>query len=59
MIINFDEHTIVPNYKFGIIYQRHGQTTEEELFSNMNSSSALDEFLELVADKVELQDFKG
>ncbi|XP_072036397.1 rap1 GTPase-activating protein 1-like isoform X2 [Amphiura filiformis] len=59
MIVNFDEHTIVPNYKFGIIYQRYGQTTEEELFSNMNSSSALDEFLDLLAEKVELQDFKG
>ncbi|XP_043919150.1 rap1 GTPase-activating protein 1 isoform X2 [Protopterus annectens] len=59
LIVTFDEHVISNNFKFGVIYQKQSQTTEEELFSNTEESPAFVEFLELIGQKVELQDFKG
>ncbi|XP_044138390.1 rap1 GTPase-activating protein 1 isoform X1 [Bufo gargarizans] len=59
LIVTFDEHVISNNFKFGVIYQRTGQTTEEELFSTTQESAAFVEFLELLGERVLLQDFKG
>ncbi|KAG7254079.1 hypothetical protein CRUP_037938 [Coryphaenoides rupestris] len=59
LIVTFDEHVISNNFKFGVVYQKFGQTTEEELFSNMDESPAFVEFLEFLGQKIELHDFKG
>ncbi|KAI9548986.1 Rap1 GTPase-activating protein 1, partial [Dissostichus eleginoides] len=59
LIVTFDEHVISNNFKFGVIYQKFGQTTEEELFGNMEESPSFVEFLEFLGHKVELHDFKG
>ncbi|XP_053546204.1 rap1 GTPase-activating protein 1 [Bombina bombina] len=59
LIVTFDEHVISNNFKFGVIYQKTGQTSEEELFSTIDESPAFAEFLELLGDQVFLQDFKG
>ncbi|XP_059511545.1 rap1 GTPase-activating protein 1 isoform X6 [Stegostoma tigrinum] len=59
LIVTFDEHVISNHFKFGVIYQKFGQTSEEELFTNNEESPAFIEFLELLGEKVELQDFKG
>ncbi|XP_067826564.1 rap1 GTPase-activating protein 1 isoform X11 [Heptranchias perlo] len=59
LIVTFDEHVISNHFKFGVIYQKLGQTSEEELFTNNEESPAFVEFLELLGEKVELQDFKG
>uniref|UniRef100_A0A8C6UVL4 RAP1 GTPase activating protein n=1 Tax=Neogobius melanostomus TaxID=47308 RepID=A0A8C6UVL4_9GOBI len=59
LIVTFDEHVISNNFKFGVIFQRFGQTTEEELFGNMEESPAFVEFLEFLGHKIELHDFKG
>uniref|UniRef100_A0A4W5MJ37 RAP1 GTPase activating protein n=1 Tax=Hucho hucho TaxID=62062 RepID=A0A4W5MJ37_9TELE len=59
LIVNFDEHVISNNFKFGVIYQKFGQTSEEELFGNSVESPAFVEFLEFLGEKVELHDFKG
>ncbi|XP_040926732.1 rap1 GTPase-activating protein 1 isoform X5 [Betta splendens] len=59
LIVTFDEHVISNNFKFGVIYQKFGQTSEEELFGNMEESSAFVEFLEFLGEKIELHDFKG
>uniref|UniRef100_A0A4W5QN34 RAP1 GTPase activating protein n=1 Tax=Hucho hucho TaxID=62062 RepID=A0A4W5QN34_9TELE len=59
LIVTFDEHVISNNFKFGVIYQKFGQTTEEELFGNSDESPAFVEFLEFLGDKIELYDFKG
>ncbi|XP_023181190.1 rap1 GTPase-activating protein 1 isoform X4 [Xiphophorus maculatus] len=59
LIVTFDEHVISNNFKFGVIYQRFGQTSEEELFGNMEESPAFIEFLEFLGTKIELHDFKG
>ena len=34
LIMAYDEHVIDNRFKFGLIYQRAGQVTEEELFGN-------------------------
>ncbi|XP_051895143.1 rap1 GTPase-activating protein 1 isoform X2 [Pristis pectinata] len=59
LIVTFDEHVISNHFKFGVIYQKLGQTSEEELFTNNEESPAFVEFLQLLGEKVELQDFKG
>ncbi|NWX27624.1 RPGP1 protein, partial [Notiomystis cincta] len=59
LIVAFDEHVISNNFKFGIIYQKPGQTTEEEVFSNTVESQGFLEFLDFLGDKIQLQDFRG
>ncbi|XP_055375676.1 rap1 GTPase-activating protein 1-like isoform X1 [Condylostylus longicornis] len=59
LIASYDEHVIVTNFKFGVLYQRYGQTTEEELFSNNNASSAFDEFLDCLGQRIKLKEHKG
>uniref|UniRef100_A0A5S6QFF8 Rap-GAP domain-containing protein n=1 Tax=Trichuris muris TaxID=70415 RepID=A0A5S6QFF8_TRIMR len=59
MIMSFDEHMLVNCYKFGVVYQKFGQTSEEELFGNVTHSKQMEEFLEILGDKVKLLDFKG
>lgn len=59
MICRYDEHVITNTFKFGIVYQRAGQLTEEELFGNINHSPAMEEFLHMLGDRVKLKDFQG
>uniref|UniRef100_H2UG19 RAP1 GTPase activating protein a n=1 Tax=Takifugu rubripes TaxID=31033 RepID=H2UG19_TAKRU len=59
LIVTFDEHVISNNFKFGVIYQKFGQTSEEELFGNNDESPAFVEFLEFLGEKIELHNFKG
>ncbi|XP_027026292.2 rap1 GTPase-activating protein 1 isoform X17 [Tachysurus fulvidraco] len=59
LIVTFDEHVISNNFKFGVIYQKFGQTVEEELFGNNEESPAFVEFLEFLGQKIKLHEFKG
>uniref|UniRef100_A0A8C3JJB0 Rap-GAP domain-containing protein n=1 Tax=Calidris pygmaea TaxID=425635 RepID=A0A8C3JJB0_9CHAR len=59
LIVAFDEHVISNNFKFGVIYQKPGQTTEEEVFSNTEESLGFLEFLDFLGDKIQLRDFRG
>lgn len=59
MIASYDEHVLVSNFKFGVLYQTYGQTTEEELFANNNSSPALEEFLDVLGQRIRLKDHRG
>ncbi|XP_060791152.1 rap1 GTPase-activating protein 2b isoform X3 [Neoarius graeffei] len=59
LILNYDEHELNNTFKFGVIYQKFGQTSEEELFGNNEETPAFTEFLQVLGDCVELQDFKG
>ncbi|KAF5270742.1 hypothetical protein FQA39_LY01480 [Lamprigera yunnana] len=59
LIANYDEHVLVTNFKFGILYQRFGQTTEEELFCNNETNTAFDGFLNLLGRRIQLKDHKG
>nr|XP_055052724.1 rap1 GTPase-activating protein 2a isoform X2 [Misgurnus anguillicaudatus] len=59
LIVGFDEHEVNNTFKFGVIYQKFGQTSEEELFGNNEETPAFAEFLNVLGDNIELQDFKG
>uniref|UniRef100_A0A646QE85 Rap1 GTPase-activating protein 1 n=1 Tax=Hemiscolopendra marginata TaxID=943146 RepID=A0A646QE85_9MYRI len=59
LVVAYDEHVLVNTLKFGVIYQRFGQTTEEEIFGNVTHSPAMEEFLEMLGDRLKLKDFKG
>ncbi|XP_040903294.1 rap1 GTPase-activating protein 1 isoform X4 [Toxotes jaculatrix] len=59
LIVTFDEHVISNNFKFGVIFQKFGQTSEEDLFGNSEESPAFIEFLEFLGEKIELHNFKG
>ncbi|XP_030044243.1 rap1 GTPase-activating protein 1 isoform X3 [Microcaecilia unicolor] len=59
LIVTFDEHVISNNFKFGIIYQTLGQTTEEDIFSNNDESLGFIEFLDFLGERIQLQDFRG
>lgn len=59
LIANYDEHVLVTNFKFGVLYQRYGQTTEEELFGNNETTPAFEEFLDLLGQRIRLKDHKG
>ncbi|XP_029437233.1 rap1 GTPase-activating protein 1-like [Rhinatrema bivittatum] len=59
LIVTFDEHVISNNFKFGVIYQMSGQTTEEEVFRNNEESLGFIEFLDFLGERIQLQDFQG
>uniref|UniRef100_A0A915AUQ0 Rap-GAP domain-containing protein n=1 Tax=Parascaris univalens TaxID=6257 RepID=A0A915AUQ0_PARUN len=59
MILQYDEHVLNDTYKFGVVYQKFGQTTEEEMFGNATMSTAFEEFLTIIGDRVSLKDFEG
>nr|XP_040238838.2 rap1 GTPase-activating protein 1 isoform X5 [Anopheles coluzzii]XP_049465658.1 rap1 GTPase-activating protein 1 isoform X5 [Anopheles coluzzii] len=59
LIASYDEHVLVTNFKFGVLYQRFGQTAEEELFCNSETTPAFDEFLDVLGQRIRLRDHKG
>ena len=59
LIVNYDEHVVVNNYKFGCIYQRFGQVTEEQLFGNRSHTEAMDEFLDMLGLRIDLSKHRG
>ena len=54
---NFLQAFIKQAYKFGVIYMKENQQTEEELFGNENHSRAFDDFLDLLGQRVRLRGF--
>ena len=59
LIVSYDEHVVVNNYKFGLIYQRYGQVTEESLFGNRSHSAAMDKFLDMLGQRIDLSQHNG
>ena len=44
-------------YKFGVIYMKENQQTEEELFGNETHSRAFDDFLDILGQRIRLRGF--
>ncbi|XP_026226350.1 rap1 GTPase-activating protein 2 [Anabas testudineus] len=59
LITAFDEHRVSPNFKFGILYQKEGQLTEEDILSNTDESEEFKEFLSHLGETIQLQGFTG
>jgi len=58
-LIKFEESEAIMKYKFGVLYLKEGQTTENELFANDSPSKTFQTFLSLIGDKIKLHGFKG
>ncbi|UJR23704.1 hypothetical protein I4U23_026685 [Adineta vaga] len=52
LLLKYDESHVSNQHKFGIIYQRTNQMTEEDIFT-------MNRFLDLIGDRVKLKDFQG
>ncbi|XP_034409681.1 rap1 GTPase-activating protein 2 isoform X1 [Cyclopterus lumpus] len=59
LITTFDEHRVSPNFKFGILYQKNGQFTEEDILSNTEESEEFKELLSILGETVGLRGFSG
>ncbi|XP_063983873.1 rap1 GTPase-activating protein 1-like isoform X2 [Diachasmimorpha longicaudata] len=59
LIARYDEHALVSRFKFGVLHQRAGQVTEEQLFGNRQITPAFQEFLDLLGQTIDLRDHKG
>ncbi|XP_041123735.1 rap1 GTPase-activating protein 1 isoform X2 [Polyodon spathula] len=59
LIVAFDEHLLSNNFKFGVLYQREGQISEEEILGNCNETLEFLEFLSLLGETVPLKGFPG
>ncbi|CAN9504425.1 unnamed protein product [Ophioblennius macclurei] len=47
------------NFKFGVLFAKDGQLTDDEMFSNEMGSEGFDKFLNLLGDTVTLQGWAG
>ncbi|KAA0703430.1 Rap1 GTPase-activating protein 2 [Triplophysa tibetana] len=59
LIMAFDEHRVSQNFKFGVLYQREGQLTEEDILGNNEESEEFLDFLSILGQTIKLQGFTG
>jgi len=59
-LLNSEQRLIPKNYKFGVLYVKEGQNHEDQYFSNcLEPGDALDEFLSILGERIELQNWTG
>ncbi|XP_016314194.1 signal-induced proliferation-associated 1-like protein 2 [Sinocyclocheilus anshuiensis] len=56
-LLKLDEQGLSFQHKVGVLYCKVGQSTEEEMYNNENAGPALDEFLDLLGQRVRLKGF--
>lgn len=54
-LIEFEQGHVVKKFKFGVLYVRDGQTTEDEWFGNERGSPGFEDFLTIIGDRITLQ----
>merc|ERR1711892_1439431 len=59
LLLSFDEHVLVNSFKFGVLYQREGQESEEAIFGNQSHSPAMEKFLDMIGSRVALSGHSG
>jgi len=57
-LLAMDEKQKSPNFKFGVLYSKPGQS-EDEMYCNAEGSSYFDEFLQFLGEKIILKGFSG
>eukprot|EP01134_Creolimax_fragrantissima_P002620 CFRG2620T1 len=58
-MLSLDKDELIKTYKFGLMYCKEGQTTENEMFANEHGSKNYNDFLNLIGSKVRLNGFKS
>nr|XP_046258551.1 signal-induced proliferation-associated 1-like protein 2 isoform X3 [Scatophagus argus] len=56
-LLKLDEQGLSFQHKVGVLYCKAGQSTEEEMYNNEGAGPALDEFLDLLGQRVRLKGF--
>uniref|UniRef100_A0A8C7SFB8 Signal induced proliferation associated 1 like 2 n=1 Tax=Oncorhynchus mykiss TaxID=8022 RepID=A0A8C7SFB8_ONCMY len=56
-LLKLDQQGLSFQHKVGIMYCQAGQSTEEEMYNNESASPALEEFMELLGQRVRLKGF--
>ncbi|XP_031435323.1 signal-induced proliferation-associated 1-like protein 2 isoform X2 [Clupea harengus] len=56
-LLKLDEQGLSFQHKVGVLYCKAGQSTEEEMYNNESASPALEEFLDLLGQRVRLKGF--
>ncbi|XP_073729614.1 signal-induced proliferation-associated 1-like protein 2 isoform X2 [Misgurnus anguillicaudatus] len=56
-LLKLDEQGLSFQHKVGVLYCKAGQSTEEEMYNNENAGPALEEFLDLLGQRVRLKGF--
>ncbi|KAM4541358.1 signal-induced proliferation-associated 1-like protein 1 [Fundulus diaphanus] len=56
-LMKLDEQGLSFQVKVGVMYCRAGQSTEEEMYNNETAGPALEEFLQLLGEKIRLKGF--
>ena len=54
-LVEYENQGIISRYKFGVLYVKDGQTDEDDMFSNTETSQDYEDFLSIIGDRVELQ----
>jgi len=58
-ILSMEEQQQIKGFKYGILYSKDGQTKEDEMFTNVTTSPAFEEFLDFLGERVKLDNWKG
>lgn len=58
-LVKLERLFVKSDFKIGVLYVKHEQQSEDEIFSNTSHSSAFESFLHLLGDRVSLQGFEG
>lgn len=60
-LLTMEDRQVIRSYKFGLLYAKPGQTSEQELFNNnfSDTSKEFKEFLNFIGEKIELKNWKG
>uniref|UniRef100_A0A250Y816 Signal-induced proliferation-associated 1-like protein 2 n=1 Tax=Castor canadensis TaxID=51338 RepID=A0A250Y816_CASCN len=56
-LLKLDEQGLSFQHKIGVLYCKAGQSTEEDMYNNETAGPALDEFLDLLGQRVRLKGF--
>ncbi len=54
-LLEYEQKMLITKYKFGVLYTAPGQRTEAEWYGNAQGSVQLEEFLEFLGDRIELE----
>lgn len=55
MLLDYEKNELVRQYKFGVLYCKAGQVTEDKMFSNQRGSQDFDKFLKFLGKKIKLK----
>jgi len=58
-LLSMEEQQQIKGFKFGILYAKDGQTKEDEMFANEETSPEFEEFLDFIGDRVKLDNWKN